>query len=56
MTADCRKEGETYYVPWEQRRPDVMKRGIKGMAMGHGASYYYSFVKEPLTLDFRKQP
>jgi hypothetical protein len=29
---------------------------LKGMAIGFGDSYYYSFVKEPLTLDFSNQP
>lgn len=56
MTADLVKESITYYAPWEQRKPEVLKKGIKGMAMGHGESYYYSFIKEPLTLDFSKEP
>jgi hypothetical protein len=43
-----------YYVPWEQRKAEVLKKGIKGMPMGYGTSYYYSFIKEPLTLDFSK--
>ena len=54
MTADIVSESEIYYSPWENRKPDVLKRGIKGMAMGYGDSYYYSFIKEPLTLDFSK--
>ena len=33
-----------------------MKIGLRGMPMGYGQSYYYSFIKEPLTLDFSKQP
>lgn len=45
-----------YYVPWEQRKAEVLKKGIKGMPMGYGTSYYYSFIKEPLTLDFSKSP
>lgn len=54
MTADCRKETETYYVSWDQRKPEVLRRGLKGTAMGHGDSYYYSYVKEPLTRSFEK--
>ena len=28
-----------------------MKIGLRGMPMGYGQSYYYSFIREPLTLD-----
>jgi len=56
MTADLQKETLTYYVPWEKRKPEVLRRGVRGMAMGHGESYYYSFIREPLTLDFSKEP
>ena len=45
-----------FYVPWEKRKAVAMKTGIKRMAMGYGESYYYSFIKEPLTLDFTKMP
>ena len=55
MTANCQKESLTYYVPWDERKAEVLHRGIRGVALGHGASYYYSFVKEPLTLDFSKE-
>ena len=55
MTANLVKEPYTYYVPWETRKPEVLKKGIKGIAMGHGESYYYSRIKEPLTLDFSKE-
>jgi len=41
-----------FYVPWEKRKKVVMEKGIRGMPMGYGQSYYYSFIKEPLTLDF----
>ena len=41
-----------FYVPWEKRKKIVMEKGIRGMPMGYGQSYYYSFIKEPLTLDF----
>lgn len=47
---------DSYYVPWEQRRAEVTKKGIQGMPMGYGTSYYYSFIREPLTLDFSKSP
>ena len=56
LTANCERDTKTYYVPWEQRRPSVLNRGIEGMAIDFGDSYYYSFVKEPLTFDFRYQP
>ena len=54
MTADIVSESKIYYSPWENRKAEVLKRDIKGMAMGYGDSYYYSFIKEPLTLDFSK--
>ena len=56
MTANLVKEPYTYYVPWEERKPEVLKKGIKGIAIGHGDSYYYSRIVEPLTLDFSKEP
>ena len=40
-----------YYVSWEARKATVLKKGVRGMAMGYGTSYYYSFIREPLTLD-----
>lgn len=45
-----------FYTNWEQRRETVLRKGLKGMPMGYGESYYYSFIKEPLTLDFSKEP
>ncbi len=45
-----------FYVSWEDRKAVVMKKGIKGMPMGYGTSYYYSRINEPLTLDFGKEP
>ena len=42
----------SYYLPWERRREEVLEKGIRGRSMGYGDSYYYSFIKEPLTLDF----
>ena len=36
---------------WEARKATVLKKGVRGMAMGYGTSYYYSFIREPLTLD-----
>ena len=52
LSANCVKEDTTYYIPWSTRRPAVLERGVKGLAIGYGTSYYSSFVQEPLTLDF----
>lgn len=40
-----------FYIPWEARKAVVLEKGIRGMPMGYGQSYYYSFIKEPLTLN-----
>ena len=56
LTANLDDTSVAFYVPWETRKAVVLKRGIKGTAMGFGQSYYYSFIKEPLTLDFSKEP
>ena len=56
LTANSERHSETYYVSWESRKPGVLERGIKGVAIGYGTSYYFSFVQEPLTLDFSKEP
>jgi hypothetical protein len=45
-----------FYKPWDQRKAEVLEKGLRGRAMGYGTSYYYSFIREPLTLDFGKQP
>jgi hypothetical protein len=29
---------------------------VDGRAMGYGQSYYYSYIKEPLTFDFSQSP
>lgn len=61
------KETISYYVLWELRTPsafpalagrktDVLRRGIKGVAVGHGDSHYYSYFKEPFTLNFDQPP
>ena len=55
LTADLKGDPE-YYIPWDQRKADVLKQGVRGMAMGFSDSYYHSFVKEPLTLDFNNSP
>jgi len=54
LTANLDDTGIAFYTPWENRKAVVMKKGIKGMAMGYGTSYYHSFIKEPLTFDFTK--
>ena len=40
-----------FYRPWEDRKAQVLEQGIRGRALGYGTSYYYSFIREPLTLD-----
>jgi hypothetical protein len=52
LTADAQHESKVYYTPWEKRKPDVLQRGVRGMAIGYGNARGYSFIKEPLTLDF----
>ena len=54
LTANCEHDSKTYYVPWATRKPAVLKRGIKGISIGFGKSYYHSHVTEPLTFDFAK--
>jgi len=54
LTGNLDDTGIAFYTSWEKRKAVVMKRGIKGTAMGYGTSYYYSFIKEPLTFDFSK--
>ena len=46
--------GDRFFTPWENPKTVVMKEGFRGRANGYGDSYYYSFIKEPLTLDFSK--
>ena len=36
-----------FYRPWTERKADVLKKGIRGRAMGYGRSYYYSFIRVP---------
>ena len=54
LTANCERDTKTYYVSWEERKPAVLERGIKGISIGFGESYYHSHVTEPLTFDFSK--
>lgn len=49
-------ESKVYYVPWQTRKPAVLKRGVERMAIGYGGGPGYSFVGEPLTLDLRPTP
>jgi len=53
LTADTKGE-QVYYTSWYKRKAEVLKKGVRGMAIGYRDSYYHSFVKEPLTLDFKK--
>jgi len=50
LVANLEDTSSAYYVSWEARKAKVLKQGIRGMAMGYGTSYYYSFIREPLTL------
>ncbi len=50
LTADVQSELKIYYTPWDQRKPDVLKRGVEGLGLGYGGSSYHSFVREPFTL------
>ena len=52
LVANSEDTSIAYYSPWEDRKALVMKKGIKGMAVG----YEQFYIKEPLTLDFRKEP
>jgi hypothetical protein len=52
LTGNFDDTGIAFYTSWESRKAVVMKKGIKGMGMGYGTSWNYSFIKEPLTLDF----
>ena len=54
LVANLENTTTAYYVGWPQRRAEVLKKGLRGRAMGYGTSYYYSFIREPLTLDFSK--
>lgn len=54
LVANLEDTSTAYYVNWQTRRAAVLKQGLRGRAMGYGMSYYYSFVTEPLTLDFSK--
>ena len=56
LVANLEDTSVSHYISWEKRKAVVIKKGIRGSAMGYGQSYYYSFIKEPLTLDFSKQP
>ena len=44
-----------HYIPWVKRKPEVLKRGVKGMGVGYRGARDASFIKEPLTLDFSRE-
>jgi hypothetical protein len=54
LVANLDDTGIAFYRPWNERKAEVLEKGIRGRAMGYGTSYYYSFIREPLTLDFSK--
>ncbi|MBI4028415.1 MAG: DUF4838 domain-containing protein [Verrucomicrobia bacterium] len=56
LTANAQHERNIYYVPWQLRKPEVLKKGVKGAAVGYGGTFGYNYIKEPLTLDFSKPP
>ncbi len=48
LVGNLEDTGLAFYTTWDTRKKVVMKKGIRGMAMGYGTS----FIKEPLTLNF----
>lgn len=56
MVGNLENEFTAYYGAWEPRKAEAIENGVKGRGMGYGTSYYYSFIKEPLTLDFSRVP
>ena len=56
LTGNTQHESKVYYTPWKTRKPDVLSRGVRGLAIGYGGGPGYSFVKEPLTLNFQNDP
>ncbi len=61
LTGDTKHESKVYYTWWKDRKAAALKRGVKGVAIGYGGGLAeiasgYSFVREPLTLDFDKEP
>ena len=56
LVANLESTDTAYYISWEARKATVLKKGVRGMAMGYGTSYYYSYIREPLTLDLDPAP
>ena len=59
LTGDTQHESKVYYTEWKERKPAVLERGISGVAIGYGGGLAgivsgYSYVREPLTIDFGK--
>jgi hypothetical protein len=57
LSGNTQHESKVYYTPWEQRRPEILSKGVKGMAVGYGGGLAgqvsgYSYIREPLTLDW----
>ena len=55
LTAD-QADDAVFYTPWAERKDkiksEILKKGIKGITVGYGDSYYNSRIIEPLTFDF----
>ena len=48
-------------VPARERKDKALERGVEGVAIGYGGGLVeivngYSYIREPLTLDFSKEP
>ena len=44
-----------YFADGPTRKREVLRKGVKGMGMGFGGSPGQGFIREPLTLNFRKE-
>jgi len=61
LTGDTQHESKVYYTRWRERKDKALERGVEGVAIGYGGGLVeivngYSYIREPLTLDFSKEP